>query len=181
MYRRTLAMLATLAVLLAGAARAQGPLVSIDPATTYVPHNTVFTLGVHVSAETASLMGYNIAVTFDPAVLQLQGVAEGSLPLGSGYETFFFRLNPSDPDSVHVNGAILGHTVDGPGTLFTLTFRGWAPSTTRTTQVTIATSVLRNGVNENIAHAVQGGTVIVETPIATHSATWGEVKSFYRE
>jgi hypothetical protein len=181
MQRSIVLILSVILGLLAGAARAQAPLVSIDPANTYVPHNTIITLAVRVSAETTSLMGYNIAVVFDPGVLQLQSVDEGGLPLGSGFETFFRVLNPADPDSVHVNGAILGNTVDGPGTLFTLTFRAWAPSTTRTTQVVIASSVLRNGVNENITHTVQNGTVIVETPIAVRSATWGTVKSFYRE
>jgi hypothetical protein len=183
MLRSAIHIITTIAVLvvLSGAAAAQTPLVYIDPDSTYIGHNTVVTLAVKVSAEMTSLMGYNIAVTFDPSVLQLQNVNEGSLPLTSGFDTFFYWLNPTSTDSVHVNGAILGHTVDGPGTLFTLTFLAWSPLHTATTDLVIATSVIRDGVNHNITHTVEHGWVLVEPPVAARLATWGEVKALYRE
>jgi hypothetical protein len=182
MLRAVIPIIVTVALLLAltGTAAADTPLVYIHPDSSYVPHNTVFTLEVRVSAATTSLMGYNIAVTFDPSILQLQSVDEGSLPLTSGYTTFFHWLNPASTDSVHVNGAILGNTVNGPGTLFTLTFKAWSPDDTQATDVVIAYSVIRDGVNQSIAHTVQGGHVLVESPIAVESATWGAVKALYR-
>jgi hypothetical protein len=160
--------------------RAQGPTVAVYPDSIMVAHGSTFTLDIVVSADMTGLMGYDISVTFDGSVIHLQDATEGSLPATSGYETFFRWLNPPPPaDSVHVNGAILGNTVDGPGALFTLEFIGYAPSTIGTTDVIIAVSTIRDGVNQDIVHTVAHGWVQVSAPIATESVTWGAVKSLY--
>jgi hypothetical protein len=166
---------------LAPAAGAQTPLLSVDPDSVIVSDGTAFTLDIVISAEATELMGYNIAVVFDSDVIELSSVNEGSLPLTSGYTTFFYSYDTGAADSVHVNGAILGNTVDGPGVLFTLEFEATPANGVEETDVDIAYSVLRTGVNEDIVHDVQHGYVRVVTPVRTEVVTWGVVKGLYRD
>lgn len=169
-------------VLLGGVSTANAdtePQVCVTPDSLVVAINEIFWLDIEVTATTAELMGYNIVVTYDSSIIALQSVDEGTLPLGSGHPTFFEWLNPPAADSVHVNGAILGNTVDGPGTLFTLTFKGANLATTLATDVTIVFSVLRDGVNQNIEHTVKNGWVRVEPPVAIEPSTWGRLKALY--
>jgi len=122
----------------------------------------VFQLEIAVNDEIDSLMGYNVTIDFDDTFLQLVDLAEGSLPKSSGYATFFRWMNPGcNCDSAFVNGSILGHVVDGPGTLFTMTFRSLQLGTT---DVRIRRSDLRSGVNARIVHARRDGIVIVHVP-----------------
>jgi hypothetical protein len=153
---------------------------SILPDSTQVSDGTEFTLEIAVSGGVTSLMGWDIAVTFDSDALELVSVDEGSLPLFSGYPTFFFWYGGVlATDSVHVNGAILGDTVDGPGTLFTLTFEGHAVTDPTVTYVNIAYSVMRTGVNMDIAHDVENAVVEVLLGVSTETASWGVIKSLY--
>jgi hypothetical protein len=64
-------------------------------------------------------------------------------------------------DSVFVNGSILGNVVDGPGALFTITFRAISVGTTT---ITIRRSDLRNGVNERLAHSRRDAVVTIDYP-----------------
>ena len=155
------------------------PAVCIIPDSLVVAVNETFALNIFITDGITDLMGYNIAVAYDSSVIKLQSVDEGPLPLGSGYDTFFYWLNPPPSDLVHVNGAILGHTVDGPGVLFTLTFKGAPVEVLETTDVVISFSLLRTGINEDIVHSVKPGHVVVVPPIPTEPTTWGEVKSLY--
>jgi hypothetical protein len=178
---RVLAVLGLTLLLGATVVEAQTPLLSVDPDTTVVSDGTVFTLDIAISAEVAELMGWDIAIVFNSSVIELLSVSEGALPLTSGFETFFYTYDTGVPaDSVRVNGAILGHTVDGPGVLFTLEFKAKPANGTHDTDVEIVFSDLRTGVNGAIAHGVGNGYVKVITPVATETASWGFVKNLYR-
>jgi hypothetical protein len=162
-------------------AEAQTPLISVSPDSQIVAHGSLLTLEITISAETLELMGYDIAVVFNGDIIRLGSVNEGSLPLGSGHTTFFHWLNPGTPtDSVHVNGAILGTTVNGPGAVIRLELTGYAPSNIRQTAVEIVFSVIRDGVNQDIVHSVAHGWVRVEPPVRAEETSWGRVKSRYR-
>ncbi len=134
----------------------------ILPAETDAYVFTQFQLEIAVNDEIDSLMGYDITVDFDASHLQVLNVEEGSLPGGSGFGTFFRWMNPGcGCDSVFVNGSILGHVVDGPGTLFTITFRAISVGTTA---VTIRRSDLRNGVNERLLHTRRNAVAVIDYP-----------------
>jgi hypothetical protein len=79
-------------------------------------------------------------------------------------------------DSVHVNGAILDATVDGPGELFTMVFRARTHGETRTTAVRIAYSALRDGANHPIDHATADGSVTVVPPTGIGAAPAGDLR-----
>lgn len=171
---------------IAPAAMAQTPLLSVvGPAmedTVVVDDGSIFTLTVEISSEATELMGWDVAIVFDSDVIELLSVSEGSLPLTSGYSTFFYTYDTGAPvDSVRVNGAILGNTIDGPGVLFTLEFEAQPANGGKETDVEIVFSDLRTGVNDTIAHDVESRHVIVVTPIAVEAVTWGALKSLYRE
>lgn len=153
----------------------------IAPDSLYVVDESFFVLAVRVSDEVTSLMGYNVAITFDNTVIQILGANEGPLPLNSGHPTFFYWYNTGAmADSIHVNGAILGETVDGPGTLFVLAFEALDQVEDQETDVRIVFSELRDGVNQSIAHTVTDGWVKVLVTVPVEHRTWGAIKDIYR-
>ncbi len=151
---------------------------SVLPDTTVVAIGMQFSLDVAVNDPVDSLMGYDVAVGFDRSYLEVVRVEEGPLPATSGYSTFFRWLNAGcSCDSILVNGSILGNTVDGPGTIFTMTFKALKPGNV---DVVIRRSDLRNGVNEKLSHCRQDGVVIIEPPIGSEACSWSRVKALYR-
>jgi hypothetical protein len=177
----SVALMALTMIFLMAVAPAGGPEIYMSPADTTVflsvgPDS--FVVSVFVNADVTELMGWDITLQFDPARLTLRRVVEGALPLGSGFETFFWWFDPGVPgNTAHVNGAILGNTVDGPGPLFDLVFEQTAVGTT---YVELITTEIRTGVNSSIPHSTADGMVIIDDDIATEPATWGSVKEKYR-
>ncbi|UCH85604.1 MAG: hypothetical protein JSW50_07945 [Candidatus Latescibacterota bacterium] len=170
----------TMSVLMAVAPPA-GPQIYIAPADTTVfldePPDT-FVIRVCVTGEITELMGWDIHVRFDSTIITLMDVTEGALPENSPFETFFWWFDPGVPaTTAHVNGAILGNTVDGPGVLFDLVFEKTAVGSTA---VELFDTEIRTGVNTSIPHTTNDGLVVVEKPIAVEEATWGEIKEKYR-
>jgi len=174
----SLCLIMILIPFLASPAAMAGRLVSIEPALTDVVPTAQFSLDVAVNGAVDSLMGYNITVAFDGSYLEIVNVEEGTLPPSLGGPTFFRWLNEGcSCDSVFVNGSILGKTVDGPGTLFRLTFRGVKPGST---DVVIRRSDLRNGLNQKLSHGRENAAVIIEPPIGAKGISWGSVKYLYQ-
>jgi hypothetical protein len=142
---------------------------SLCPDSTWKSENEIFDVAVCIPAGITNLMGYDVAVTFDSSVIEILNVKEGPLPK-SAPSTFFQWLNPEGPaDSVHVNGALFGHTVDGPGDLFTLTFKGLHDDAVTTTNICIAYSALRDGANHDIGHERKCGFVEISAPTGVGS------------
>lgn len=154
---------------------------SVVPDSTWKSEGAVFQIGIRVSAGVTELMGYNVAVTFDSSVIRLLDVREGPLPQTASDTTFFWWFHPGLPsDSVHVNGAALGATVNGPGELFTITFKALTHGEVRSTSLRIVYSDLRDGTNHPIGHERRHGFVAVEPTVSVEKATWGAIKDLYR-
>jgi hypothetical protein len=153
------------------------PGLAIAPGDTTVVADNTFQIRIEADAALVGLMGYDITVAFDSSIVELVGVDEGPLPGSGGAETFFHWFGAGAAgDTVVVNGAVLGTTVDGPGVLFTITLEGIREGTT---PVSIVASQMRDNFNVAIPHATAGGSVTVEEPIAVRTATWGEIKTLY--
>jgi hypothetical protein len=132
---------------------------SVCPDYTWQPEGAIFGVGICVPAGITNLMGYDVAVAFDSSVIEILGVFEGPLPQAASDTTFFWWFNSGvRSDHVHVNGAVLGATMDGPGVLFTLMFKA-RHSVASTTNVCITYSELRDGINDPIAHERKCGLV----------------------
>jgi len=154
--------------------------ISVCPDSTWKAEGEVFEIGICVSAGLTGVMGYNIAVTFDSSVVEIVDVDEGPLPQSASDTTFFWWYDDGvKSDYVHVNGAVLGATIDGPGELFTLTFKAKTHGVVRTTDVVIVYSVLRDGANRPIDHETRDGFVAVEPTVRVEQSTWGAIKSRY--
>jgi hypothetical protein len=152
--------------------------VLVYPDSTWRPEGDVFEIRVCVSAGVSDLMGYNVSVTFDSSVIEILDAEEGTLPRSSTDTTFFWWFDRGVKSNVaHVNGAVLGTTVDGPGDLFTMTFKAKKHGTVRTTGILIATSELRDGLNRPIGHERRNGYVAVEPTVRVEQSTWGAIKS----
>ena len=168
---------ACLLLMVAGSAAA-GPGLQVAPDDTTVVAGTTFQIRIVVDSSIASLMGYDVTVVFDSSVVELVGVDEGSLAGSGGAQTFFHWFGAGvASDTVHVNGAVLGTTVDGPGVLFLITFKGRRQATT---PVSFVSSELRDNFNILISHDTTDGIVVVEEPIPVRPATWGAIKILYR-
>jgi hypothetical protein len=152
--------------------------ISIQPAATVAAIDALFSLEVAVNDTVISLMGYNITIAYDDSYLEIVNVKEGSLLKNSGEATFFGWLNRGcDCDSILVNGSILGATVNGPGTLFTMTFKAIKLGSV---DVVIQRSDIRDGNNQKLSHRREHATVKIEQPIGTEKSTWSGVKYLYR-
>jgi len=154
---------------------------AVCPDSTWKAEGEVFEIGICVSAGLTGLMGYNIAVTFDSSVIEIVNAEEGPLPQSFPGNTFFFWYNAGvKTDSVRVSGAVLGGgTMDGPGELVTLTFKAKTHGVVRTTDIVVAYSELRDGLNGPIDHETRDGFVAVEPTVSVEQSTWGAIKSRY--
>ncbi len=153
------------------------PALVLVPESGIVPVGEEFDVEVLVDAGIVDLMGYDISIAFDSSIIELIGVAEGPLPQSAGAPTFFYWwISGSAADTVVVNGAVLGTTVDGAGKLYTLTFEAKAVGTST---IDVTFSDLRTGTNAVIAHTTQSTTVIVDPPIPVEQTTWGRLKHLY--
>lgn len=60
----------------------------VSPETTVTAELNLIVLGIDISADVTGLMGYNVGVTFDHSLIDLQIAEEGSLPTTSSDTTF---------------------------------------------------------------------------------------------
>jgi hypothetical protein len=175
------AMMAVAMFVLMAVAPPAGPAIFVAPADTTVFKDEgpeTFALRRWVTDEITDLMGWDISVRFDSSLITIMDVSEGSLPRSGADTTFFWWFDPGVPsNTVHVNGAVLGTTVDGPGTLFDIVFEKTALGST---YVELFDTRLRTGVNSEIHHTTEDGLVVVVKPIAVEPTTWGQVKEKYR-
>jgi hypothetical protein len=163
--------------MVAGSAVA-GPGLQVTPEDTSVVAGTTFQIRIVVDSSITGLMGYNVTVAFDSSIVELVSVDEGSLPGSGGAPTFFHWFNAGvASDTVYVNGAVLGTTVDGPGVLFFITLKGLCEGTT---PVSFVTTELRDNFNVVISHDTTDGNIQVQEPIPVRSDTWGHIKTRYR-
>ena len=152
--------------------------VLVEPADTTVCTLVAFPVRICAGDPVANLMGWDLRVAYDGNVLSVVDVTEGSLPAGCGHPTFFRQLDDEGGATiVHVNGSILGKTVDGPGALVTIWFSPVAPGIS---PVLIIEADLRDGENTPLDPAVIHGSVTVDAAIGLAEASWGEIKRLTR-
>ncbi len=164
--------------LLAASSTAAGPELQIAPGDTTVVDTTTFQVRIVANSSITSLMGFDITVAFDTSIVELVSVDKESPPGSGDSTTFFHWFDAGIPsDTVHVNGAVLGTTVDGPEVLFFITFK---PLSHGTTPVTFVETELRDNFNVDIGHDTIDGSITVAKSIPVQSVTWGSIKARYR-
>ncbi len=94
------------------------------PDTTFVDVNTIFTVGYVADDDAAQFNAYDLAVQWDPTILDLLSVQSGSL-MNSGCGNTFHVLDQTDSTFSWSHTLLcLGISLDGPGELCEITFRG---------------------------------------------------------
>jgi hypothetical protein len=174
--RTTFVGICIVALLVIVPVRAFSQVLVVDPESGLVQVDDEFEVDILVDAGFVDLMGYDITIVFNSSIIELIGATEGPLPQSAAAPTFFWWAPGGSADTVVVNGAVLGTTVDGPGNLFTLTFKA---KEVGTTQIAATFSDIRTGTNTAITHTIQSATVIVDDSIPVEQTTWGRVKYRY--
>ena len=174
--RTTFVGICMVALLVIVPVRALGQVLVVDPESGLVQVDDVFDVDILVDAGFVDMMGYDITIAFNSSIIELIGATEGPLPQSAAAPTFFWWAPGGSADTVVVDGAVLGTTVDGLGILFILTFKA---KDVGTTQIAVTFSDIRTGTNAAIAHTTQSATVIVDDSIPVEQTTWGRLKHRY--
>lgn len=168
-----------IATLLAGFGSA-----AADATVTFDPLNGIFTgtdtltVQVTVDAGAVDLRGYTMVLEFDPTIVLPISVEGGSLLTGAACPIFFDWLNESAVgDSLEIDGASLGCSIDGPGNVVEMKFVG---VTVGVSPLTCRSLELRDSLNATIPSSCVDGTIEYRIPIAVTNQSWGRVKAGYR-
>jgi hypothetical protein len=175
---RLCALFAVLVLGVAGAAQAlPGPTISIEPMTVFVEPGDLFALDVSISEEVLGVTGYDLIIDFDETLLEVVNVIEGALPAGSPPTYFWWTDEGTESQSIVINGAVLGHSVDGPGTLAELRFRALELGVTPVHFVSVQ---LRRLDNSPISVTPLDGEVTIEWVTVVEPSSWSKIKSLFR-
>jgi len=155
------------------------PAIYLDPDLTVVTEGASFTVDVAVNASVFNLTGYNLRITLDSSVAMYQpiGATEGPLPASGGAATAFYWML-QDPDTIIINGAVLGDWVDGPGVLAHVHLFALAVGATPMEFMSVELRDLDNNpipvFREDALIIVQEGGSVVE------NSSWSAIKALYR-
>jgi hypothetical protein len=157
--------------------------VTFDPTVTLIEQGSLFLVQVAVDAEATDLRGFSFGFSFDSTVIEPVSVTPGSLLLGAGCPLFLQDLTEvSAADSLWFDGASLGCSMVGPGSLVEIQFVAVAvDSIPVDTPLTWWKCILRDGSNANIDHDCADGLVtVIPGPIAVEPRSWAAIKSEFR-
>lgn len=163
-------------LLVASSARSN---VSFDPPNGVIEGNETLTVDVRVDAAVLDLRGFTFVFEFDSTIVKPISVQAGPLVTGAACPHFLTWVNiAAVGDSIYVDGATLGCSVNGPGSIVRLTFVG-GPAY-GISPLRCRSSTLRNSLNQTIPCVCVAGTIEHRPPIAVARRPWGHVKKYYR-
>jgi len=143
-----------------------------------IPVTVAFEVAIDLAADGASVMGTEIAATFDPAIVRLDGITAGDWFTGAGQPYYFHDYTTPGAGTIHFAAALLGSGRVADGTLavchFTARLAGVSPL--------VFTDVdVRDGDNQGLgaAHST-GDLIIIQTAIPVDGRAWGDVKALWR-
>jgi hypothetical protein len=138
----------------------------LAPADTSVMRNDTFRIRLEVDENIRDLKVFSVRVHYDPGLLELVSVTEGDLFPQAGPS--FFWWGPFEPDTVQMDGAVLGPglSADGPGVLACLEFTA---TDTGTTEPVPTDVYLRDVDNLDIPFTVRGASIHVGPEAVTES------------
>lgn len=143
------------------------------------------TLAVHVTVDAAAidLRGFSLVLAFDRTVVEVDSVYAESLLVSAPCPYFFRWFEDAAADSVAFDGATLGCSTSGPGTIVTIVFRALPLSEGQAFAISPLgwrTAVLRDSANRTIPTICLPGYIMVLHPVSVEPATWGRTKAAYR-
>jgi hypothetical protein len=191
--RRCSAVLAAATIVLCASTAAMGvPTIYVSAAHTEVDMMDYCTVEVMINDEVLGVTGYNLLIDFDEGIILVDSVFEGNLPWDYQGDTFFYWSDDGNPsNALRIQGAVLGGSVNGQGSLASVRFYGLDLGTSPLGFLSVD---LRDIDNHSIPVTWVGGDVVVSMPstgvdgdlvvtpaIPAASVSWGRIKALYIE
>lgn len=182
--------------LLAAAVRRAGPAAFLAAWAAWIPtaqaqvtlsfaplHSTfcdTATVDVTVDAAATDLRGFSLVFEFDPNIVQPVSAARGALMTGAPCGSFLSWLNiAAVGDSIAVDGATLGCSMAGPGSI--LRFRFVPGAFTGTSPLRCRRGVMRDALNQSVPFTGMAGSLTHPcVPIDVAPGSWTQIKRRYR-
>jgi hypothetical protein len=172
-----LTLVAMLALLAGGAGASRAADVTFDPSPGFVCDTLL--VDVKIDASVTDLRGFTFVFEFNPAVVKPIAAVAGPLETGAACGNFFQWINAAAVgDSIYVDGATLGCSVAGPGSIIQLTFATLSHGATSSLQC--RSGSMRNALNQDIPYTCHAGSLRTCPGIATEPQPWTRVKRLFR-
>jgi hypothetical protein len=183
-------VLAAATVILCASTAAMGvPTIYVSPAHTEVDMMSYCTVEVMINDEVLGVTGYNLLIDFDEGIILVDSVFEGNLPWEYEGDTFFYWSDSGNPsNALRIQGAVLGGSVNGLGSLASVRFYALNMGTSPLGFLSVD---LRDIDNHSIPVTWVDGDVLVTMPssgvdgdlVAAPAvpASWGRIKALYIE
>jgi hypothetical protein len=175
---KSLALLSVvLCSLIVSAAKAQVLSGVTNPAGgEFVCPNTIL-VDLGTDAAVVDLRGFSLTLSYDPAVLDPISVTAGSLVASASCGNTLYWIDPGNNDgSLEVDLALLGCSVNGPGSVLTIEFQGVGDGTTT---LQCPDRIFRDSVNAEIPMNFLPVDISYSCPVPTARHSWGMLKSTY--
>ena len=160
------------------------PVAHAQVSLSFAPLHSTFcdtaTVDVTVDGAATDLRGFSLVFEFDPNIVQPISVARGGLMTGAPCGSFLSWLNiAAVGDSIAVDGATLGCSMNGPGSI--LRFRFVPGPFAGTSPLRCRHGLLRDSLNQPMAFTSVAGSLIHPcVPIEVAPRTWSQVKEHFR-
>lgn len=161
----------------AAAVPVSGADVTFDPNPAFVCDT--LTVDVNIDASVTDLRGFTFVFEFDPTVVAPIAVVAGPLETGAPCPSFFTWVNSAAiGDSIYVDGATLGCSVAGPGSIVRMTFV--TVTHAASSALTCRSGSMRDALNQPIPYVCHPGIVETCPGIGVERQQWQTVKYLYR-
>ncbi len=177
-YRSLLPTAVAAMLLLATVATARTPItVAFDPPDGQFECEDTLVVAITVDAAATDLRGFSLELEYDASIVEPVAVQAGGLLTGAGCDHFLTWLDPDADGTIAIDGATLGCSTAGPGTIATIEFAGVADGTS---PLACLGGTLRDGTNQPLAYSCSPATVSYACPVPVTRTAWSALKAVYR-
>lgn len=178
LFRRSRLLIAGLFLLIHPAAATAATNISFVPASSELACNNARAIDVHIDGLAEDLRGLSLVIGFDDGIIEPLTVERGQLLTDAGCGSFLNWNNElTFTDTVFVDAAGLGCSVDGPGPVVRIWFAGVSDGLAT---IEVQSAILRDSLNQPIAWTSTPAQIIVSCPVPVASRSWTALKGHYR-
>ena len=174
---RALPLALGLVLVLAAGALAQTPItVSFDPPAGEFECNDTLVVSIVVDAAAVDLRGFSLEIGYDETIVEPIAVTAGDLLVGAACDHFVTWIDPGNDGTLEVDGATLGCSVAGPGSIVSIEFAGVGEGSS---PLECLSGILRDGDNATLDYTCVPGTIQWTCPVPVEARAWGELKAIH--
>ncbi|HPF36161.1 MAG TPA: cohesin domain-containing protein [Candidatus Krumholzibacteria bacterium] len=159
------------------AAPALAQRLAFDPSVS-VPMAVDFSVDLTLDTQGAVVQGVDVVFTYEPTIVQFNGVVDGDWFTTSGLDHFLWLDPGSALGVVHISSALLGAGRTGSGVLAELEFTALAAGIS---PLQFQTWLVRDDANAPLVatHSI-GDFIIIQEAIANEDRSWSDIKRLWR-